>query len=28
VWIYRARKRLAELLDRDGQYVGEQNHGA
>jgi len=23
VWIYRARKRLAKLLDRDGQYVGE-----
>lgn len=28
VWIYRARKRLAELLDRDGQYVGEEQHGA
>jgi RNA polymerase sigma-70 factor (ECF subfamily) len=23
VWIYRARKRLACLLDRDGQYLGE-----
>lgn len=28
VWIYRARKRLAQLLDRDGQYVGEPNHGS
>jgi len=28
VWIHRARKRLAELLDRDGQYVGERNNGA
>ncbi len=27
VWIYRARKRLAEVLDQDGQYVGEQHHG-
>jgi RNA polymerase sigma-70 factor, ECF subfamily len=26
-WIYRARQRMAELLDRDGQYVGDQNHG-
>ena len=26
-WIYRARRRLADLLDRDGQYVGERNHG-
>lgn len=24
-WIYRARRRLATLLDRDGQYVGEGN---
>ncbi len=23
VWIHRARRRLAELLDRDGQYVGD-----
>ncbi len=22
-WIYRARKQLAQLLDRDGQYIGE-----
>jgi len=28
VWIYRARKRLAELLDRDGQYVGDKQDGA
>lgn len=27
VWIYRARKRLAQLLDRDGQYVGEHKRG-
>jgi RNA polymerase sigma-70 factor (ECF subfamily) len=26
-WIYRARKRLAQLLDRDGQYIGENRHG-
>ncbi|MDX9972197.1 MAG: RNA polymerase sigma factor [FCB group bacterium] len=26
-WIYRARKRLAQLLDRDGQYIGEHGHG-
>ena len=26
-WIYRARQRMAELLDRDGQYIGDQNHG-
>ncbi len=26
-WIYRGRRRLADLLDRDGQYVGERNHG-
>lgn len=24
VWIYRARKKLAMLLDRDGQYIGTQ----
>lgn len=24
IWLYRARKRMAELLDRDGQYVGTQ----
>ena len=23
IWIYRARKRLATLLDRDGQFVGQ-----
>ncbi len=27
VWIYRARKRLAMLLDRDGQYVGDVTGG-
>lgn len=27
VWIYRGRRRLAELLDRDGQYVGGQKDG-
>ncbi|MBX7257593.1 MAG: RNA polymerase sigma factor [Candidatus Hydrogenedentes bacterium] len=27
VGIHRARKRLATLLDRDGQYVGERSHG-
>lgn len=26
-WIYRARHRLAELLDRDGQYIGERDNG-
>lgn len=26
-WIYRARRRMAQLLDRDGQYVGERSHG-
>lgn len=26
-WIYRARRRLAELLDRDGQYVGGSRDG-
>jgi len=26
--IFRARKRLAVLLDRDGQYVGKEHHGA
>lgn len=26
VWIHRARTRLAELLDRDGQYIGERQH--
>ncbi|HOZ47915.1 MAG TPA: RNA polymerase sigma factor [Candidatus Hydrogenedentes bacterium] len=25
-WILRARRRLAELLDRDGQYLGEGHH--
>lgn len=27
IWIYRARKRLARLLDRDGQYVGDSQRG-
>ena len=27
VWIYRGRKRLSELLDRDGQYVGKSQDG-
>lgn len=27
VWIYRARKRLAGLLDRDGQYIGDGTRG-
>lgn len=27
VWIYRARRRLAELLDRDGQYLGDGTRG-
>lgn len=27
IWIYRGRKRLAELLDRDGQYVGKHADG-
>ncbi len=26
-WLYRARRKLAELLDREGQYIGEQHHG-
>jgi len=26
--IFRARQRLALLLDRDGQYVGKEHHGA
>ena len=26
VWIHRGRKRLARLLDRDGQYVGKNAH--
>jgi len=26
IWIYRGRKKLADLLDRDGQYIGTQNH--
>lgn len=26
VWIYRARTRMSQLLDRDGQYIGEQRH--
>lgn len=28
VWIYRARKRLSTLVDRDGQYLGETRNGA
>lgn len=24
IWLYRARKRLAELLDRDGQYIEQR----
>lgn len=27
VWIHRARKHLASLLDRDGQYVGDKRRG-
>ena len=27
IWIYRARKKLALLLDRDGQYIGNSHHG-
>jgi RNA polymerase sigma-70 factor (ECF subfamily) len=27
VWIYRGRKKLATLLDRDGQYTGTETHG-
>jgi RNA polymerase sigma-70 factor (ECF subfamily) len=27
VWIHRARKRLAQLVDRDGQYVGDRRDG-
>ena len=26
VWIYRGRKQLAQLLDRDGQYVESNRH--
>ncbi len=26
-WIYRARRALAQVLDRDGQYIGDQRHG-
>ena len=26
-WIYRARQHLAQLLDRDGQYIGDKRHG-
>lgn len=28
VWIYRARKHLAQVLDQDGQFIGEQARGA
>ncbi len=28
IWIHRARKQLSDLVDRDGQYVGEKHHGA
>jgi RNA polymerase sigma-70 factor, ECF subfamily len=28
VSIFRARQRLALLLDRDGQYIGKEHHGA
>lgn len=27
VWLFRARKKLAVLLDRDGQYIGKSLHG-
>jgi RNA polymerase sigma-70 factor (ECF subfamily) len=26
-WIYRARKQLSKLLDRDGQFIGAKTHG-
>jgi DNA-directed RNA polymerase specialized sigma24 family protein len=26
VWIHRGRKGLAQLLDRDGQYLGKNAH--
>lgn len=26
IWLYRARKKLGMLLDRDGQYIGTRNH--
>ena len=25
-WIYRGRKRMAELLDGDGQYIGAKSN--
>jgi RNA polymerase sigma-70 factor, ECF subfamily len=28
VWIHRARKKLSQLLDRDGQYAGDKRDGA
>ena len=28
VWIYRARKGLAQVLDRYGQFIGDQSRGA
>lgn len=28
IWIYRGRRRLAELLDRDGQYIGTRRNEA
>ena len=28
VWIYRARKSLAQVLDRHGQFIGDQSRGA
>jgi len=28
VWIYRARKHLAQVLDRYGQFIGDQSRGA
>jgi RNA polymerase sigma-70 factor (ECF subfamily) len=28
VWIYRARKGLAQVLDRHGQFIGDQSRGA
>ncbi len=27
IWIHRARKRLAQLVDRDGQYIGDRRDG-
>ena len=27
VWIHRARRRLGEIMDRDGQYVGDRQDG-